>query len=217
MTAGREVELKFALPDDDAAAALEAQAGGSRRSCVRQTNHVFDTDDRRLREAGLTLRLREEEGAWTVTLKGPTKRLGAARDREELEAAVAPERAAAMLRGEASPLDVLDASEALVGEAASRSAGALVRLGTFHNRRVRVEADLPGHGPATLEIDRTELPGGRVDREVELEVPAGPAGTSDVASAERALRALLAGIGVDAVEASGKTGRFLSALDGTGT
>lgn len=212
MTSAREVELKFVLPDERAAKALEAKAAGSRASRVLQVNHVFDTPDRRLRGNGLTLRLREEEGAWTVTLKGPARRVGAARDRTELEAGVTPERAARILAGEETPLAALDGDRALTREAAKRAGKRIVRLGSFRNRRTTVSAELAGYGPALLEIDRTELPGGRVDHEVELEVPA-DGGDGRAASAEAALRELLAEIGVPAVQASGKSGRFLAALD----
>jgi uncharacterized protein YjbK len=215
MTTEREVELKFFLPDERAAEALEAEAAGRRVSCVMQVNHLFDTPDRRLRGNGLTLRLREEEGAWTVTLKGPARRLGAARDRTELEASVTPQRAARILAGEATPLDDLDSGHALAREAGERAGGRVARLGSFRNRRITVAADLAGYGPALLEIDRTELPGGRIDHEVELEVPA-DAGEVGAASAEAALRDLLEATGVSAVQASGKSGRFLTALDERG-
>ena len=212
MTSEREVELKFALPDERAAEALEAQADGLRESCVMQVNHLFDTPDRRLRGNGFTLRLREEDGTWTVTLKGPTRQVGAARDRAEVEAGITPERAARILAGEATPLDVLDRDHALTREAVACACERVVRLGSFRNRRITVSAELAGYGPALLEIDRTELPGGRVDHEVELEVPAGGAEVR-AASAETALRDLLGEIGVPAVPATGKSGRFLAALD----
>ncbi len=209
----RELELKFYLPDAEAAAALEDAARGRRRDRVVQINHLFDTPDARLRAAGLTLRLREEAGSWQVTLKGPSRRLGAARDREELDAAVGRATADRILAGGVSPLDALDASAALVAEARERAAGGLRYLGDFRNVRVRVDADLPGYGPALLEIDRTHLPGGRVDHEVELEVPAtGPDAVDGAGRAESALRSLLERIGVEPVPASGKAGRFVRAL-----
>ena len=210
---GQELELKFVLPDAAASAALEAAAGGRRRERVVQTNHLFDTSDARLRAAGLTLRLREEAGSWRVTLKGPSRRLGAARAREELEAAVGRATATRILAGEVSPLDALDSAAGLVAGARDRAEGGLRLLGSFRNERVRVLADLPGYGPALLEIDRTHLPGDRVDHEVELEVPAaGPDAEEAAGRAEAALRTLLERIGVEPVQASGKASRFVRAL-----
>ncbi len=213
----REVELKFQLPDGRAARALAAAAGEELSSAV-QVNHVFDTPGRDLRGRGLTLRLREEDGRWTVTLKGPSRRVGAARDREELEAAIDAAGAAAILDGEASPLDALEPAPGpggLLATARSLAGDRVRSLGSFRNRRTRVRASVPGHGVAVLEIDRTELPGGRIDHEVELELAQAPGSADPRADrAEAWLRRLLEDIGVEPATSSGKTGRFLEALEG---
>ncbi|HEX5009679.1 MAG TPA: hypothetical protein VFY71_04700, partial [Planctomycetota bacterium] len=59
-----------------------------------------------------------------------------------------------------------------------------------------------------LELDRSELPGGRVDHEVEAEVPAELA-----PAAERALRALCARAGVPWRSAPSKAARLFAALE----
>ncbi len=211
-----EVELKFQLPGGTAGRAL-AETGEALGSVV-QVNHVFDTADGDLRARGLTLRLREEEGRWTVTLKGPASRVGGARDREELEASISARTARAILEGKASPLEALRGSgpSAPLLSRTERLAEGGIRLhGAFRNRRTRVRAKVPGHGDVVLEIDRTELPGGRVDHEVELEVEPGDgeAAEASVARAESWLRGVLRDLGVDPRPASGKTGRFLRALE----
>jgi len=212
----REVELKFQLPDERAADALAEAAGGDRLGTVVQLNHVFDTPSRALRAHGLTLRLRDQEGDWKVTLKGPAARLGAAMDREELEAPTDARRAEAMLAGGESPLEALGAggrSIALLEEARALAGSGVRPLGSFRNRRTRVRTSVPGYGAAVLEIDRTELPGGRVDHEVELEIdlPPGREARRVAARAETWLRRLLRDVGVEPLPGSGKTGRFLAA------
>lgn len=211
-----EIELKFYLPDAAAARAL-LEAGGDPLGSVVQVNHVFDTPDGDLRSHGLTLRLREEEGRWKVTLKGPTTCVGSARDREELEVSIDPSHARAILDGEASPLDALGGAgtrSTLLSRAAGLAGAGVRRRGSFRNHRTRVRAAVPGYGEAVLEIDRTELPGDRVDHEVELEIepPGGKGAEAAVARAEAWLRGLLLEVGVEPRPASGKTGRFLRAL-----
>ncbi|MEN8374019.1 MAG: CYTH domain-containing protein [Gemmatimonadota bacterium] len=206
----REIEVKLRLPDERAAEELIASAGGEVLGVVWQTNYLFDTPELSLRGAGLALRLRDEDGRWSVTLKGPTVRAGAARSREEIEARVDAQAAAAMLAGETSPLAALTGDAPLVASAAGLAPGGIEPLGSFRNRRTRVRALLPGLGTACLELDRTELPGDRTDLEVELELPA-ESTPEEAAAAEAALARLLAEIGVDAVPSSGKTSRFLAA------
>ena len=216
MRGPREVELKYFLPDEAAADALCAALDGDADDPVDQVNHLFDTPEGSLRANGLSLRLREEEGVWEVTLKGPSRRRGGARDREEREAEVSPNRAHAMLAGSASPLsalvaedraDLVDDHADLIARAREIAQGRERSLGSFRNRRLRVRAPLPGYGPVTFEIDRTELPGGRVDREVEVELDI----AGEVATAEKALRELLESLGIDPRPASGKSGRFVKA------
>lgn len=67
-----EIELKLNL-DREAAARWKAQlqAQGAERQVLRAI--YFDTDDSRLAAAGLSLRLRCENGRWVQTLKAPGK------------------------------------------------------------------------------------------------------------------------------------------------
>lgn len=67
-----EIELKLSL-DSEAAARWKAQlqAHGAERQVLRAV--YFDTDDSRLAAAGLSLRLRCENGRWVQTLKAPGK------------------------------------------------------------------------------------------------------------------------------------------------
>jgi len=62
-----EIELKLSL-DSEAAARWKAQlqAQGAERQVLRAI--YFDTDDSRLAGAGLSLRLRCENGRWVQTL-----------------------------------------------------------------------------------------------------------------------------------------------------
>ena len=65
-----ETELKFAV-DPKRAAAIEAalrERGGAPRTL---RSRYFDTEDRRLADRRLSLRLREADGTWEQTLKGP--------------------------------------------------------------------------------------------------------------------------------------------------
>ena len=83
-----ETEIKLAVPDVAHARRVLRSAGFrvSRRR-VFEANTVFDTADRRLRQANLLLRVRETAGADTFTFKGPP--LAAKhKTREELEITV---------------------------------------------------------------------------------------------------------------------------------
>lgn len=94
----QEIEIKLALTDP---ARLRARLGDVGAVClgrVFEDNQLFDTDERRLRGAGVGLRLRRSgpepldsagpgAGVATLTYKGPLTG-GVIRQREELETAV---------------------------------------------------------------------------------------------------------------------------------
>ena len=64
-----EIELKFQVPQERRAALAKAVGTATARN-VRLQAHYFDTDDRRLAQALLALRVRKEGRRWVQTLKG---------------------------------------------------------------------------------------------------------------------------------------------------
>lgn len=214
-----EIELKFLVEDEARLSAVEAAvvAGGAKLlGRAQQLNRFFDTPAGTLRAAGVTLRLREEEGRVILAAKGPRRRLaGQGEDlhvRAEVEATVPGDVAGAIRDGSRSILAVLRESrgdeaflgeiQALVGELP------LAEFGAFGNRRARY-GPLPfGDGSAILEVDRTSFPGGRTDHEVELEVPA-----SEVEAARSYLEDVFRACGVEPRTATSKAQRFARALE----
>jgi inorganic triphosphatase YgiF len=70
MAAMTEIELKFQVPHDVAAAVQAAVAGRATRvRTLRLQAAYFDSTDGRLAAAGVALRLRREGGRWVQTLK----------------------------------------------------------------------------------------------------------------------------------------------------
>jgi len=70
-----EIELKFGvLPARAGAIDAALRRAGARRLTLE--SRYFDTLDRRLADAGLSLRLRRSSGLWEQTLKAPAKGLG---------------------------------------------------------------------------------------------------------------------------------------------
>ena len=70
-----EIELKFGVPPARAGAIDAAlRRAGARRLTIE--SRYFDTADRRLADAGLSLRLRKSGGLWEQTLKAPAEGLG---------------------------------------------------------------------------------------------------------------------------------------------
>lgn len=219
-----EREFKLRLPGEEALAALLArllELGGVAAAPVRQVNHFFDSASHDLRRARLALRLREEAAAFVVTLKGPELGApGVLSSRAEEELAIDAATARAILESRLDPLAALAegprGETPLVRKARGLVAGApLERLGGFENERLRVgPLRLPGagsSGPLVFELDRTRFPGGRVERELEVEVPF-EAATEEV---ERALRDLLDRLGIGFRPAPSKAARLFRILDGT--
>lgn len=221
-SSGTEIELKLRVADDAALRAVAAAAGGSRAAPVRQVNHFFDSASRALRRHAHGLRLRDEEGRWFLTAKGPSEKgaSGALSVRSEQEIELDPAAARRILDGDDDPLATLDRAlttregaalcltlRHLLGEEP------LAYIGAFENLRTRITTRLPSvAGPldVVLELDETRFPHGHVHFEVELELDA--AASADVA--ERALRDLLHLAGVEGFPSKGKAARFFAALDG---
>jgi len=216
-----EREFKLRIPSAQAEARLLASLGPAPANGARQTNHFFDTAARALRGARLALRLREEESAFTLALKGPLQGQGpdasgalAARPEEELR--VSADEARALLAGHRSPLALLEASALaaapLVREARARAGTApLLHLGAFENERRRVgPLAFPRGGPSLVfEFDTTHFPGGVIERELEVELPP----DAPVAAIERELRALFTAGAVPFEPARSKAERFFALLE----
>lgn len=220
-----ETEWKLALENEgENRAFLTALPIGTRRaSPVVQTNHLFDTSGGQLLRHGLSLRLREEAGRWTLTAKGAAH-LGAQdaalTTRPETEVELPPDVAAALLADPVSAVETLRArapDAPLTDELARLVAtDPLTSLGSFRNERQRIgPLQLPGGSadaaPSPLllfELDRTEFPGGRVDREVEVELA-----LDQAEAAEVSLRALWKRAGLVWRTAPSKAARFRAALE----
>ena len=215
----RETEFKLLLTGPNDVEALRATlplAQDTPEQVSRQRNHYFDTPDATLSEAGCGLRLRLEDDAWALTAKGPgDEEDDGLSNRAEEECAIDPELAARVLTGEACPLRALEAhapsSRLLERMLAARADAELVQVGAFNNQRTRLgplSIDLDGEPRALVfEFDRTTFPGGRIDTELEVEVPA-----PDVEAAGRALRALFERAGVAWCPATTKAARFAQSL-----
>ena len=213
--AGKEIEFKLGVADPEALqrVALAAECLGAQVGTpVRQVNHFFDTAEGALRRSDRTLRLREEAGRFQLTVKGAREAGTDARlhARAEEEIVIDAADAERVLAGEAAPLEFFGRSTPLVAALRAELGGRrLVYSGSFTNERTRV-------GPlalasAVLELDRTELPGGRVDCEVELELPAGLEDRGRLL-----LEELLAAAETVGVPVAGKAERFFEALRAEG-
>lgn len=224
-TVSSERELKYRLdsPEDFAKVLRAASPEGAPRPVI-QRNHIFDTPDRALAQAGYRLRLREEDGRWLLTAKGQQLKSGphakdAARSRPEVEISVAPELARAMVQGDGSPIEHLaGATELSAGDRAfvvalaDRFEGApLQHVGSFLNERFKIpwSSPEPESIECLLEIDRTQFPGGIVNFEMEVELS--PEANS--AMVDAALRRWLDDVDVAPKPSSGKIKRFFEALD----
>lgn len=219
---GTEIELKLRVPDGEALRGILRMAGGEAAAPVRQVNHFFDSASRALRHHSFGLRLRDEEGRFFLTAKGPSDKgaSGALSRRREEEIEVTPEQGAAILDGADNPLDVLERETSTKDAAAFcmmlRHALAdepLAYIGAFVNIRTRVTTSLPSRkGPldVVLELDQTAFPHGHIHFEVEMELSA----DVDEGVAESALRDLLHLAGVEGFPSRGKASRFFAALDG---
>jgi cellulose biosynthesis protein BcsQ/uncharacterized protein YjbK len=196
--------------------AAPAHASGG----VVQINHVFDTPRRDLQRHGLLLRLREEQGRFTLTLKGPALARVAGQalaSKPEEEVRVDASWAVEILGGRRSPLETLarrvrGPHPAVVAQALALAGDVpLVRVGSFRNVRQRVgPVPLPAGRRAldvVLEFDRTEFPGGRTDYEVEVEVDA-----ADVGDCGPALQRLFERAGIPWSATTSKARRFFESL-----
>jgi CHAD domain-containing protein len=146
----RERELKLTIPADFSLPELPGEALEPRTL----TSTYFDTPDRALARAGVTLRRRVEnrKGVWQLKLPGKGDRL-------ELESP----------GGTAAPPD--DLAELLVGLLRGRE---LERAAVLRTRRTGLRAQVDGRTVADVTVDKVSILDGRRVREsfVELEVEA---------------------------------------------
>lgn len=197
----QEVEIKLALRDA-ASYELARAALGAPSRVVEQVNHYYETSDGGLRAIRGMLRVREGEGAPIVTLKLRPRLQGGLLEAREVEEVLDPaawEDVAVGRRG----LESLDALPVRVALDALPAGARLLRQGTMRNRR----SVHPLSEGLEVELDRTELPDGTVDHEVEVE-------TDTPADARPRIVALLDGCGAhweDQPET--KYQRFLAAAE----
>ncbi|MGH0035035.1 MAG: CYTH domain-containing protein [Myxococcota bacterium] len=220
---GEERELKLGIPDERALHALIERVGGRVDLPAVQENHFFDSPGFVLRDRRLGLRIRHEQGEFTLTLKGPSRSEGAGplTVRAELEIALDAARAHAALEGALpitalldllEPLAIRTRQEALLESV--RSAGReapLHPIGSFRNTRTRVHTALDADGasvPVVLEFDRTEFAPGDVRCEVELELDDAMPQEALQHALERSFRE----VGVEPQPTSSKLGYFLERL-----
>jgi len=235
--ARHETEFKLLLSSEEDVVALRtALPIGPDTDCrvVEQVNHFFDSPERVLGAARCALRLRSEDGSWTLTAKGPDLSLEqeeALSSRAEEECGIDAATARSILAGQSSPLEVLIEGRTiqhpglpsvppqvppggLLAEMRELCASHTLRhLGSFENRRTRIgPVNLASSAPPlelVFEFDHTRFPGGRVDRELEVEIP-----PQCAAAAAEALHALVERAGVAWRPATPKAARFFAlALD----
>jgi len=224
-----ERELKFKIPDAESfQRLLQTAAGEKEPPSTVQRNHIFDTPERDLFRSGYRLRLREEDGRWLLTAKGPKIRDDSSSESKiehahpEVESLLSAEAARTLVEGIGSPLEALAKAAGLDGADRAWAVALAKRfeqapighLGMFQNERFRVPWQIlnPSTGESihcTLELDRTRFPGGRLDHELEVEVPAGV----EAGILEHEIRRWLEDAGVMPEPSSGKAKRFFKALD----
>jgi uncharacterized protein YjbK len=226
-TLTKETEFKFALRDDSAFAALVAHLGlpgDVLDDVVLQTNHFFDTAQSSLRKNSLAIRLREQSGAFYLTIKGGKSfhdKAGVLTSRIEEERLLDTETAHAMLDGTASVHTVIarcfrDHSGRLVDTVRELTGDhALIYAGKFENRRITLPpVNLQAGGttlPVEFELDSIAFPGQALQYEIEVEVPS----TDEAGLVYDALVDLLAAAGIEWNVAESKARRFFAIIDGT--
>jgi uncharacterized protein YjbK len=213
-TSSREIELKRLLIGPAAADALIAALGPVAEH-KQQVNHVFDTEDHRLRQHRHSVRLRFENGMPMLTAKGPSRSVDAHTSaRTEAEASIDAPTARAILSGERDPIEVLreratDAAfdELWAGLARARDGQALKHIGSFENLRRTVPVVIKPGLELVVEVDRTQLAPERIEHEVEIEIP----DERHAAAVAEWLEQRAAAAGVELGPTSPKLARFYAA------
>lgn len=160
-----EHELKLDLGGEEGwTSARDALVAGARhQGRVVQTNTYFDTPDGRIRrDRSAMIRIREASGGFELTAKDRvTSGATGQRSRERTEALSEP-LARALLAGRVE----LAQSESTLGLALVAEWGPLHPWASMMNTRDSFELS----NGYVAELDLTELPGGRLDAEIELEL-----------------------------------------------
>jgi len=155
---GVERELKLRLPDEAAWRRFRDSLGPP-GACLEQINLYLDTPELEVAACRGMLRLRRQEGDWSVTYK---RGLQVERGYFEALEVESPWPASPGPAPDPAGLEHLPPLQALRAEGIR---GALAVRGEVRNLRLRY----PLPDGDVLELDRTTFPGGRVDFEVEVE------------------------------------------------
>ncbi len=214
----REVELKLEVDDEASLERVEAELGGPPRAVVRQRNVYFDAEHR-LAAAGWSVRLRVEDGANRLTVKGPRDEDTTFVTRPETPDVEVDDAARERILAGEDPIPYLlaaldeTAEGVFVRTVQDIVAGRpLTRTGETNNERRKYPVEVEGLS-LTLEVDRTDYAEHGVFYEVELEIPGDT--TAEKKAAVRAwLEGVLTGLGLPIREAPGKLAR-LRALTGS--
>ena len=150
---------------------------------VRQINAFFDSDDRKLANAGWALRVRAESRRGLVTIKSIATNKNIATIRQEVEAQINRQEAMALinLQTDIMELPVMPV-EYLRQEVGKIKVNRLVQFENVRQRKL-FKIDDQNY---MLEIDKTEFNDGSVEYELELEL----SDTSKIETIEASLRKL---------------------------
>jgi uncharacterized protein YjbK len=210
----QEIEIKRTLIGEKPIEALAAVLGQG--TVAQQRNYVLDTVQQDLRAARYSMRVRDEDGRFSLTAKGPSTRASASTAvRAEAEIELTPEQARQVLDGTLDPLAVLHeqlTAPALLYVIAelgrAKNGRAITVLGDFRNVRRSVPVTLPSGLSIVIELDTTTLPNGKVEHEAEIELSQ----SSQAGEVEAWLEQTARTAGIRTATATAKVARFFEAL-----
>jgi len=218
----RELEFKFAVQSSRAFPDLIKYLGmpvEHLESGIIQINHFFDTESLCLCSAGCTVRLREHNGRFTLTVKemAPSEASETVlSNRLEYESDISVTMGRKILKDQVLQLTQLVAamdSNAVAVSALLKHYGIdqdLAYVGYFTNTRTQVPITLTvNHQPKKLimEFDASEFPGSDLCYEIEVEISL----DDDSAAIHSALVELLKDAGIHWHATINKSARFFSA------
>jgi len=201
-----EHELKLRLPDEAAAIRLAALLG-TPRIVLEQCNTYFDSHEGTIAASGkMMIRVRSCESRYEVTIKDQAiidREQGSISSRERNSKLSVIQGESVISGGKA--LTTLD--HELCRQLFKESGEHLFAVGQIQN--TRQVYDLPDN--YVLELDRSVLPNGQVEFEIEVELRSE---THSLAEARQRVERLLSQIGITDLEPSlPKYHRFLAALN----